>query len=94
MKKKGLITKIIIVLFVSLLITFVTVNIISVEITKGEVLNQIKIDNAELVEVYAKMLEDRSCSTDKDYQAFIDEIMEQDNFPSTRRLKEAMRWHR
>lgn len=74
MKKDSLITKIIMVLFASLLITFVTINVISVKIVEGEVLNQIKTDHAELVEVYAQMLEERACSTAEDYQTFIDEI--------------------
>lgn len=74
MKKDSLITKIIIVLFASLLVAFVTMNVISVKIVKGEVLNQIKRDHVELVEVYAQMLEDRSCATAEEYQAFIDDI--------------------
>lgn len=60
MKKDSLISKIIIVLFASLLVAFVTMNVISVKIVKGEVLNQIKRDHVELVEVYAQMLEDRA----------------------------------
>ena len=72
--EESLITKIIIVLFASLLVAFVTMNVISVKIVKGEVLNQIKRDHVELVEVYAQMLEDRSCATAEEYQAFIDDI--------------------
>ena len=79
MKKDSLITKIIMVLFASLLITFVTINVISVKIVEGEVLNQIKTDHAELVEVYAQMLEERACSTAEEYQAFIDEIFQNDD---------------
>ena len=74
MKKDSLITKIIMILLGSLLITFITINVISVKIVEGEVLNQIKADHAELVEVYAQMLVERECSTAEEYQAFIDDI--------------------
>ena len=79
MKKDSLITKIIMILLGSLLITFITINVISVKIVEGEVLNQIKADHAELVELYAQMLEERACSTAEEYQAFIDEIFQNDD---------------
>ena len=79
MKKDSLITKIIMVLFASLLITFVTINVISVKIVEGEVLNQIKTDHAELVEVYAQLLQERECTTTEEYQTFIDEVFGNDD---------------
>ena len=44
LKKDSLITKIIMVLLASLLITFITINVFSVKIVQNEVLNQIKKD--------------------------------------------------
>lgn len=78
-EKDSLITKIIIVLLASLLITFITINVISVKIVEDEVLNQIKTDNEEHVKVYAQLLQERKCDTAEEYQAFIDQIVKNDN---------------
>lgn len=74
MKKKSLIFRIVAIVFALLVVTFVSIGIISVKIVEQEVLNQIKDDNAKLVEVYAELMQAKGCETTEDYQAFIDEI--------------------
>ena len=73
-KKDSLLVKISLLLMVVLLITFTVINFLSVQIVKDEVLNQMKKDDAKLVESYAELMKAKGCTEVADYQAFIDEI--------------------
>lgn len=73
-KKDSLIVKMATVLLLVLLSAFGVINYISVKIVKDEVLNQMKTDNAKLVDTYAELLKAKGCDEVAEYQAFVDEI--------------------
>ncbi len=73
-KRNSLLVKISALVLVVLLIVFVVINLISVQIVKDEVLNQMKKDNTKLVDSYAELMKAKGCTEVADYQAFIDEI--------------------
>lgn len=79
-KMKSLNVKIVLIVFVALLVTFVTQNVVSCRILEEEVLNQWKTSNAKLVETYAKLMLAEQCETVEDYQRFIDEIDAENTF--------------
>lgn len=79
-KRKSLNVKILLVLFAALLVTFVTLNFVSCKILENEVLEQWKVSNAKLVEVYADLMLAEQCETVEDYQGFIDEINSKNTF--------------
>ena len=77
MKKKGLIFKMVVLLFVALLATFACVNFIVGRIIKQEVLEQWKVKDYKLVQSYGELLKAQNCSTTEEYQKFIDYINEE-----------------
>ena len=66
MKKKGLIFKMVVLLFVALLATFACVNFIVGRIIKQEVLEQWKVKDYKLVQSYGELLKAQNCSTTED----------------------------
>ncbi|MDD6201807.1 MAG: methyl-accepting chemotaxis protein [Lachnospiraceae bacterium] len=73
-KKRGLIIKIVAVLFIILLTTFVTLNTITIRILKSTVSEQWESEDYKLVQTYAKLLQAYNYREQEEYQSFIDDI--------------------
>ena len=79
MKKKSLIVQIIAVVFASLLVAFVIMNVISVKIVKQELSRQISADNAKITELYSELVQVAGDAVASDYKSYTDETNAEDN---------------
>lgn len=73
-KTKSLIAKIILLVLVSLLLTFAAISFIVSRIMEEEVLEQWKTKDYRLVQVYGALLQARGCDSVEEYQEFIDYV--------------------
>ena len=81
MKKRGSVnTKLAAVVIIALAITFLTLNTISVQVLKNEVMEQWKEKDYNLVVAYSNQLKDGQYTTTEEYQNFIDSINEDSQF--------------
>lgn len=81
MKKRGSVnTKVGCIIIVSLAIVFVILNTFSVKVLENEVMEQWEAEDSKIAAIYSELLEERQCSTAEEYQTFIDEISEENEF--------------
>lgn len=81
MKKRGSVnTKVGCIIIVSLAIIFVILNTFSVKVLENEVMEQWEAEDSKIAAIYSELLEERQCSTAEEYQTFIDEISEENEF--------------
>ena len=75
MKKKfGLIKKLFLVVFVTLMIAFAVVNYVSISLVKYQVTAQMQDDYEKLAQVYAVLLQEKGYSTAEELQKFVEDI--------------------
>ena len=75
MKKKfGLIKKLFLVVFVTLMIAFAVVNYVSISLVKYQVTAQMQQDYEKLAQVYAVLLQEKGYSTAEELQKFVEDI--------------------
>ena len=79
-KKKSIIFKISLMVFIILAVVFCILDLIVAGILKDEVLEQWKESDSRLVDVYAQLLQERECSTAEEYQEFVDEIGKENTY--------------
>ena len=79
-KKKSIIFKISLMVFIILAAVFCILDLIVAGILKDEVLEQWKESDGRLVDVYAQLLQERECSTAEEYQEFVDEIGKENTY--------------
>lgn len=79
-KKKSIIFKISLMVFIILAAVFCILDLIVAGILKDEVLEQWKESDGRLVDVYAQLLQERECSTAEEYKEFVDEIGKENTY--------------
>ncbi len=73
-KLKSLIVKIVLLVFVALVATFVIINFYVTGVIENEVLEQWKTKDYKLVQTYGDLLQAKECDTIEEYQEFVDYI--------------------
>lgn len=79
-RNKSMSKKILILVAISLLVTFAIIDFVMGKVIRDEVLDQWKTDNAKLVQVYAELMQEKGCTTAEEYQEFIEQVNQENNF--------------
>lgn len=87
-KTKSVRSKIILLVSITLVITFAILDVAIAQIMKTEVLDQWKKSDLKLVEAYSKLMVAEKTSTAEEYQAFVEKIQKENGYNYALYLKE------